>query len=71
MFSILAICFSQLVNSSLLSRVDTKKTEAVKSASKNPKRVPYGFGINKNKIIKNKIDLVNTWYLKTAKIEKE
>ena len=69
-FSTLAIFSSQLASSSLFSRLDAKKTQAVKSIRKKPKKAPYEFEINKNKATKNKIDLTNTWYLKTAKIEK-
>ena len=71
MLSMLVIFFSQFANSSLFSRLESKKIHTVKIIRKNPKRIPYKLGANKNKITKNKIDLNSTWYLKTDKIEKE
>ena len=62
---------SQFSSFSALSSFDAKKTKVVKIIRIDSKNILYGSDVNKNIKIKNKVDLNNTWYLKTAKIEKE
>ena len=61
--------FTECSNFSKLSLLADRKTPIVKATSKKAEIIKYGNGINKIEIKKNKVDLIRTWYLKTAQIE--
>ena len=71
MFIISSTWLIQLVKPVSLSRVEIAKINETKIMSVNPNKIPIVFGISKNKINKNKIDLNKTRYLNMAIIENE
>ena len=71
MFIISSTWLIQLVKPVSLSRVEIAKIKETKIMSVNPNKIPIVFGISKNKINKNKIDLNKTRYLNMAIIENE
>ncbi len=65
------IWFSEFFNPSIFSRLDEMNTQVVKAIRQMIIKLVMKLGANNNNIIEKKTDLSRTWYLNTAKIEKE
>ena len=65
------IWFSEFFNPSIFSRLDKMNTQIVKAIRQMIIKLVMKLGANNNNIIEKKTDLSRTWYLNTAKIEKE